>query len=253
MTDTPLPAPSASGYQPVEGEGITTVNITARPSRQYQTVEVQLGYSFPQPTAYTDALPVLSDLWDQVSEEANQRLDELVAAKGATEVATIAQAVAQPTTVVTNAAIPQQRTAAAPAAGAGGWATGTKPNGNGTFEYLPTSVFPMDRFKDEATRLALETGLPGDQIEVWDDRSGNYGLESGNPQYSCGKVKAKKDTAVAAAAEGKPILASVSFNRDGSLHVHLNKSGEAVLAGLRMAAKFAPPEGAVGVEEAVPF
>jgi hypothetical protein len=74
-----------------------------------------------------------------------------------------------------------------------------------------------------------------DSIEVWDDRTGKYGLESGNEGYTAGKVKAKEGTSLHKAMQGKAIIGGIEFNNDGTLRFSLSRDGKAAVQALQIA------------------
>ena len=119
------------------------------------------------------------------------------------------------------------------------WPTAFKPNGAGTFKYLPTNVISKKDFIDLATVKAQEMGIPISEITVFDDRDGAQGIESGGSQYSAGKVKVKQDSKLAAAMQGKTILASVDFVAGGDVKVSLSRDGKAAMGAMQIAGQMA--------------
>lgn len=253
---TQLPPPHPSGYQPGPGEGYTEFAVEVRPSFGFQTAGVTGTYVFPAPRSFAEALPALEDIRAQLRDVAITEVNELVAARkaheGGEKAAVQAQAfqslapapaalAPQPAPApspavdqVIAAAFPQATPAPAPAAApaADGWAIGNKPKNSGTIRYLTTSAFPTDRLKAEATQQLAAAGIDPAQCVIYDDRYGNYGLESGNAQYAAGKVKAADGTVLAQLTNGR-FVAYVDFQNDGSLKVGLSKDGQAAVAALR--------------------
>lgn len=242
MTD--LPPPHPSGYQPGPGEGYTEFAVEVRPSFGFQTAGVTGTYVFPAPRSFAEALPALEDIRAQLRDVAITEVNELVAARKAHEGQPFAAAPAAPVAPapapapavdqVIAAAFPQASPAPAPAAAptADGWAIGTKPKNSGTIRYLTTAAFPTDRLKAEATAQLAAAGIDPAQCVIYDDRYGNYGLESGNAQYAAGKVKAADGSVLAQLTNGR-FVAYVDFKDDGSLKVGLSKDGQAAVAALR--------------------
>lgn len=233
-----IPPPTPSGYQPTPGEGITSITVTARPSREFQTAEATVTYSFPTPQAPADVQQVMSDLQVDVDRAANGALEVLIGAK-------TGPATANAASIRTEAPTP----APTHAPGTLPWMEATKPNGHGTFRFLPSSYLGLDDFKRIATNLAHDAGLPEGEFVVWDDRTGNRGLESGNQGYSTGKIKALDGTSLHVAASGR-IVANVDFHQaDGSLKVFLTRDGKTAVAALALAssvnAQAAPAGGPV--------
>jgi hypothetical protein len=119
------------------------------------------------------------------------------------------------------------------------WPTAFKPNNAGTFKYLPSSVISKRDFIDLATVKAQEMGIPISEITVFDDRDGAQGIESGGSQYSAGKIKIKQDSKLAAAMQGKTILASIDFVPGGDVKVALSRDGKSAMGAIQIAGQMA--------------
>lgn len=119
------------------------------------------------------------------------------------------------------------------------WPTAYKPNGAGNFKYLPSNIVSKRDFIDLATVKAQEMGIPVSEITVFDDRDGAQGIEGGGSQYSAGKVKVKQDSKLAAAMQGKTILASVDFVAGGDVRVSLSRDGKAAMGAMQIAGQMA--------------
>lgn len=233
MTD--IPAPGPTGYQPAQGEGLTSITVEVSPSRSYQKVLVSGTVSFPTPRSYSEALPAIEELHAALQEDALARLDELV---GKTEAAKPAPAQAPaPTAPVAPVAPAPAPTPTSHQPVQLQWAQGVKPNDHGNFKYLPTSVLPTSDFIDQAKAQLTSVGLNPDDVKVFDNRTGQYGLESGNKGYSPGVVKVNEGTPLAAAMGGqKKIVANVDFDYgDGSIRVKLTKDGQSAAQALLIA------------------
>lgn len=249
MSDT-LPAPHPSGYQPADGEGITQVEVEDFPSFGYQKASVQLSYQFPSPRSYSEALGAIEDLRAQVREQAVAEVDALVEIKNEKEAAAKGKPAPapQPTPAPQQQAAPQPAPAPAPQPAAAPqpapapaqpqastWAQGSKPNNKGTFRYLPSSTVDTDTFKLQAQAAAQQAGVDTSQTVMFDDRLGQYGLESGNTAYSAGKVKANADSQLKQALGERDIVAYVDFADDGTVEVNLSKDGRQAIQALAIA------------------
>lgn len=266
MTDQ-MPAPGPTGYQPSPGEGITSIAFEVTPSWGYQKVAVQGTYVFPEPRSYSEALPAIEELYAALEEDAAGRVDSLVALKNEREAARKAPA---PTPA---AAGPAPATQPAPSQAApaqaphpaqsadqliqsqlGGqevgsqqpgqmpWAVGQKPNNRGSFKYLPTSAVSSDDFKQRATRALQGVGVDPAMVVVFDDRTGQYGLEGGNTSYSAGKAKAGNDTQLKQLLGNRDTVAYLDFEQDGSVRAGLTKDAKSALQAIQMQSQLQQPQ-----------
>jgi hypothetical protein len=121
-----------------------------------------------------------------------------------------------------------------------------KPQGKGQYRYVTTAHYPTDQFKADAAALVTAAGVNVEDVDIWDDRTGKYGLESGNESYTPGKVKVKDGTTLAQAMQGKGIVGGIEFNNDGSLRFALSRDGKAAVQALSIA-------GNLKQMDAVPF
>ena len=207
---------------------VSYIDVEVRPSQGYQTVGFTSRVSFPVPVS-PDEAKFESDL---VSSEL-----ECLALKKIDFLKTkYTDGGMEPTA-------PQVQSAPAQSNGSMQWAIAYKPKGAGTFDYLPTSVYPTERFIAEAKTKLPELGLPIEEVVVFDDRGGPKGIEAGQEYYCAGKVKARSDSNLAKAMQGKTIVGNIDFNRDGSLRVSLSRDGKAAISGLQIAGQLASMEG----------
>jgi hypothetical protein len=203
---------------------ITHIDVEVRPSIGFQTIGYTARIQFDAPIDAIEALDKAGAVRDLLTEQAHKDLDALVAYRQKSEGEAKAQSPAPAYT---------------PTALSGGveWATGNKPNGKGTFRYVTSNSLGYREFKDAAIAQLAGLGLNPDDVEVFDDRTGKYGLESGNEVYSPGKLKVKDGTTLASALpDGKSIVGSVDFNNDGSVRVSLSRDAKAALQALSIAA-----------------
>lgn len=198
---------------------ITHIDVEVRPSIGFQTVGYTARVQFDEPLDIKDALTQASAVREALTLKAHEDVQSLVEFRVNSESEQKAQA---PQAPIANSAP------------ADGWAVATKPKG-GQFRYLTTAVYPIQRFKDDAMNLIREAGISVDDVEVWDDRTGKYGLESGNEGYTPGKVKAKDGSSLAKAMGGKSIIGGIEFNNDGTLRFTLSRDGKAAVQALAIA------------------
>lgn len=198
---------------------ITHIDVEVRPSIGFQTVGYTARVQFDQPLDAVEALAEVGDVRDLLIEQAHADIDGLVAKRQSSETEQRAQAPAAP---------------AAPAAD--GWAVANKPGGKGSFRYLTTASVSSDQFREAIKAQLPDLGVSEGDVDIFDDRVGNYGLESGNEGYTAGKLKVKADTNLASAMNGKTIVGGADFAPDGSVRVSLSRDGKAALQALQIAA-----------------
>jgi hypothetical protein len=200
---------------------ITHIDVEVRPSIGFQTVGYTARIQFEKPLDAVEALAKAGEVRDLLTEQAHADIEGLVAHRQSSEVEQRAQA-------------PQ-----APATQAHGdlqWSTGTKPSGKGNFRFVTSASMDYKQFKAAAATQLTGLGLNPDEIDIFDDRTGKYGIEEGNEAYSPGKLKVKDGTPLAQAMQGKNIVGSVDFNSDGSVKVSLSRDAKAALQALSIAA-----------------
>jgi hypothetical protein len=199
---------------------ITHIDVEVRPSIGFQTIGYTARIQFDTPLDAVEALDKASEVRDLLTEQAHKDLEGLVEHRRSSEVEQRAQAPAP--------------AFAAPAGGLD-WATGTKPNGRGTFRFVTSQSMGYEEFKSKAAEQLDSIGLSADEVDIFDDRTGKYGLESGNEAYSAGKLKVKDGTRLSSALQGKSIVGSVDFNNDGSIRVSLSRDAKAAMQALSIA------------------
>jgi hypothetical protein len=200
---------------------ITHIDVEVRPSIGFQTIGYTARIQFDTPLDAVEALDKAGEVRDLLTEQAHRDLEALVAHRQSSEVEAKAQTPAP---------------AYHPAAGGMQWATGTKPNGKGQFRFVTSESMDYKQFKALAAEQLAGLGLNPDEIDIFDDRTGKYGLESGNEAYSPGKLKVKDGAPLAKAMQGKSIVGSVDFNSDGSVKVSLSRDAKAAMQALSIAA-----------------
>ena len=201
---------------------ITHIDVEVRPSIGFQTIGYTARIQFDEPVEAVEALDKAGEVRDLLTEQAHKDIEGLVAHRQSSETEQRAQA-------------PQAPQQPAPS-GDLQWATGTKPNGKGTFRFVSSSSMDYKEFKDAASAQLPGLGLNPDEVDIFDDRTGKYGIESGNEAYSAGKVKVKDGTPLAKAMQGKSIIGSVDFNNDGTVKVSLSRDARSAMQALSIAA-----------------
>lgn len=202
---------------------ITHMDVEVRPSIGFQTVGYTARVVFDEPIDAVQALAEVADIREMLTEQAHKDIDALVAVRQSSETEQRAQA---PQPVSTQAAAPVS---------ADGWAVANKPQGKGQYRYVTTAHYPSDQFKSDAAALVTAAGINVEDVDIWDDRTGKYGLESGNESYTPGKVKVKDDTPLAQAMGGKGIVGGIEFNNDGTIKFALSRDGKAAVQALAIA------------------
>jgi len=195
---------------------VTHIDVEVRPSRGYQTVGYTARITFDMPVSAVEAIAAADDVRAMLAEAANEGIDKLIETKGAEVIATT-------------------QTPAPMASGSIEWLEGQKPNNAGPIRYVSSRSITSQQLREEAQKQLASLGLSTDMVDIFDDRVGNYGLESGNSAYSAGKLKVKDGTALAAALQGKKIAGSVDFRADGTISVSLSKDAKAAMQALAVA------------------
>jgi len=201
---------------------VTHIDVEVRPSIGFQTVGYTARVQFDEPMEAAEALAKVADIREMLVEQAHEDINGLVAHRQSSETEQRAQAPAAPVA-----------TPVAPSSD--GWAVAQKPQGKGQYRYVTTAHYPSDRFKADALALIAQAGVNPEYVDVWDDRTGKYGLESGNESYTPGKVKAKDGTPLAQAMQGKNIVGGIEFNNDGTIKFAMSRDGKAAVQALAIA------------------
>jgi len=203
---------------------VTHMDVEVRPSIGFQTVGYTARVVFDEPMGISvvEALAQVADIREMLVEQAHEDINGLVAHRQSSETEQRAQA-------------PQPSVSTATPVSSDGWAVANKPQGKGQYRYVTTAHYPTDKFKADAAALVTAAGINVDDVDIWDDRTGKYGLESGNESYTAGKVKAKDGTPLAQAMQGKNIVGGIEFNNDGTIKFSLSRDGKAAVQALAIA------------------
>ena len=212
------------------------IDVEVRPSQGYQTVGLTARVVFDTPVSLDEAKFEADLVYHELAETALRRIDDLKAKH--TE------------GVVAPAATPVQQFASLMPSGGLEWKIAYKPKGAGSFEYLSSQSYSTEKFIQDAKALIPDLGIPADEVVVFDDRGGARGIEAGNEYYCVGKVKARQDSRLMQAMQGKAIVANIDFNKDGTLKMSLSRDGKTALQALQIAGQFATLG---AVEETTPF
>lgn len=198
---------------------ISHMDVEVRPSIGFQTVGYTARVQFDEPLDISEAIKQAAAVREALTIKAHEDVQTLVDFRVNSEAEQRAQAPQAP------------QVTAAPT---DGWAVATKPKG-GQFRYLTTAAYSLDRFKADAIAAVAAAGIDTSMVDVYDDRTGKYGLESGNEGYTPGKVKAKDGTPLAQAMGGKSIIGGIEFNNDGTVRFSLSRDGKAAVQALTIA------------------
>jgi len=202
---------------------VSHIDVEVRPSQGYQSVGFTARVVFPEPVSIDEAKFEADLVYSELEDLALKKIDFLK-------------------TKHTDGEPARPVMQAAPRAQSNGsleWAIAYKPNGAGTFEYLPTSVYSTERFIAEAKTQIPSLGIPEAEVVVFDDRGGAKGIEAGQQYYCAGKIKARQDSNLAKAMNGKLIVGNVDFNRDGTLKLSLSRDGKTALGAFQIAGQMA--------------
>jgi len=204
---------------------VSHIDVEVRPSQNYQTVGFTARLTFDPPVSFDEAKFEADLAYAELEEIALKRVESLGDARAAG--------------VSVSGEMHSNLKVSAGVGDMNSWPTAFKPNGAGSFKYLPSSVISKQDFIEKASQKVAEMGIPLADVTVFDDRDGAQGIESGGSQYSAGKVKVKPDSKLAAAMQGKSILASVDFIAGGDVKVALSRDGKAAMGALQIAGQMA--------------
>jgi hypothetical protein len=201
---------------------VSHIDIEVRPSQNYQTVGFTSRLVFDPAVSLEEAMFEADLAYSDLEAVALKRVAQLSELRG-------------------DLVPSSPASIAPPVASSNGfaWQIGQKPNSAGTFKYLPTSVVSREEFISKATGCLAELGINPSDVNIYDDRTGDRGLESGGQSYTAGKVKVKPDTTLAEMMQGKTILAGVDFTDNGGVKVVPSREGKTALAAQKIAGQFA--------------
>jgi hypothetical protein len=199
---------------------VSHIDVEVRPSQGYQSVGFTARLVFAEPVSLDEAKFEADLAYAELEDLALRKVEYLKSKHTTGEVAGMPAQVQQ-------------------SSGNTEWKVAYKPNNAGTFDYIPSNIFSKDRFIQEAQAQLEPLGIPAAEVVVFDDRDGPKGIEAGNEYYCAGKVKARQDSNLAKAMQGKNIVGNVDFNRDGTLKVSLSRDGKTAIGALQIASQFA--------------
>lgn len=206
---------------------VSHIDIEVRPSQNYQTVGLTARIVFDPPVSFDEAKFEADLAYAELESVALKRVKDLGEQRGI--------------------ALPSEQMGAPILAVSGdNWKQAIKPNGAGTFKFLPTSVVSKQKFIEMAEDKLPGLGIDKEQVVVFDDRGGDRGIEAGEKYYCAGKVKARKDSQLESIMDGKSIVANVDFDDDGTLKVSLSRDGKTAIQAMKIA-------GQMKTMDAVPF
>lgn len=221
---------------------ISNIEVEVRPSRNYQTVGMKATVVFNPPVSIDEARFEASVVYSQLEEVALKHIGELAGSQPAAVPAPAAAPAAAPVAVAAQGGINPNDVNT--------WPIAYKPNGAGSFRYIPTSMVSRIDFCNMAEQKLASLGINAADVTVFDDRSGDRGIEAGGHSYCAGKVKAKPDSALMNAMGGKAIVANIDFEAGGDVKVTLSRDGKTALEAMKIASQLAGNASAVA---SVPF
>lgn len=207
---------------------VSHIDIEVRPSFNYQTVGITARLVWENPVSMDEAKFEADVAYAELEEIALKRINQL--SEQRTETMGIPVQASPGYSAPSTGVNPVDEST---------WPIAYKPNGAGTFRYLPTSVVSRERFLEMASAKLPELGLNDSVVNIFDDRTGERGIERGGQSYTAGKIKAKPDTPLAAAMQGKTIVANIDFSPGGDLKVSLSKDGKTAMQAMKIAGQFA--------------
>lgn len=220
---------------------ISNIEVEVRPSRNYQTVGMKATVVFNPPIGIDEAKFEASVVYSQLEEVALKHIGELAGSQPQAAAPAAAPAATQPAVAAQGSINPNDVNT---------WPIAYKPNGAGSFRYIPTSMVSRIDFCNMAEEKLAGLGINAADVTVFDDRSGERGIESGGHSYCAGKVKAKPDSALMNAMGGKAIVANVDFEAGGNVKVTLSRDGKTALEAMKIASQLSGNAASVA---SVPF
>lgn len=190
-------------------QGITEIEVAAKPSQDYQGVETRIRYDFGRKVLSDDVVAVHAKLQEFVTGLAQKQLEHVLARSNAEKDAEVARQSSTTTSDGDTSAGVQ-------------WKQASKPKG-GTLRYRPTSNLGQEAFKAMITEAIVDEGFDPEDHVIFDERTGKWGLESGNKRYSAATVKPAEDTAAydELTNDGKTKQSFfVDFEDDGTVSVN---------------------------------
>ena len=110
------------------------------------------------------------------------------------------------------------------------WASLKSKFGDGELRFVTTASQSTDELKNLVLNQLKGKGLNPDALVVWDNRTGQRGLEAGVPAGCVAAVKVSKEAQQFVPVEIQTIaIARAKHNADGTLYVWLTKEGESAL------------------------
>jgi hypothetical protein len=206
---------------------VSHIDVEVRPSQNYQTVGLTARIVFDPPVSFEEAKFEADLAYAELEDVALKRVKELGEQRGIPH--------------------PQEQMGSPSASvNSDSWKQAIKPNGAGTFRFLPTTVVSKSDFIQMAEAKLPSLGIDPEQVVVFDDRGGDRGIEAGEKYYCAGKVKARKDSQLESIMDGKSIVANIDFDTDASVKVSLSRDGKTAVQALKIA-------GQMKTMDAVPF
>lgn len=206
---------------------VSHIDVEVRPSQNYQTVGLTARIVFDPPVSFDEAKFEADLAYAELESVALKRVKDLGEQRGI-------------------AAPAEQMGGSIAAPSTDNWKQALKPNGAGSFRFLPTSVVSKQDFIRMAEAKLPELGIDPEQAVVFDDRGGDRGIEAGEKYYCAGKVKARRDSQLESIMDGKSIVANIDFDDDGTLKVSLSRDGKTAIQAMKIA-------GQMKTMDAVPF
>lgn len=121
---------------------------------------------------------------------------------------------------VANGATPQE----------GNWVSVPSRFGDGQIRFISSSVYSSDQLKADVFTWIQGQGINPGYFDVWDERTGPRGAESGNPIGSVFNIKIKKEYAHVVPEEfGRNAAGRGKFNNDGSIYPYWAKDFQSFL------------------------
>ena len=110
------------------------------------------------------------------------------------------------------------------------WSSVPSKFGDGELRFVTTASQSTDELRALVLDEMRKKGLNPEALVVWDNRTGQKGLEAGVPAGCVAAVKVAKDAHEFVPAEVQNIaIARVKHNANGSVYVYFTKEGEAAL------------------------
>lgn len=238
--------PGTEVYRAEDGEGIVAFEVKEHASVKHKGDLIgnatSITYAFATPKAREDIVEAHALVSEAARRLAHREIEQSLAEHQNRQPAGAAGSSTPASPGGPSQAAPANPQPQTQTVGEVQWAVGQRPKGKGELRYVTSASLPTDKFLGKIAAGVREHGDDPDDFNIYDNRVGDYGLESGNDNWSVAAVKPKDGTYAA----GLPKMQTqkgnvktayyVDFNDDGSLWVRPSGDYQSILEAKKIAA-----------------